>query len=123
MNEPRQSPPRRQDVTLLPLAALPKPVRAEPAIARCEEGIISHLSPGGLLVFVFAFEVLGLNFPVPHFRGDKLLLFYFPVSIFLFINVAVTAAEKPLSILTTVTPEAQLLSIVKRAESPSKLEP
>jgi hypothetical protein len=44
-------------------------------------------------------------------------------SIFLFISVAVTAAEKPLSILTAVTPEAQLLSIVKRAESPSNAEP
>jgi hypothetical protein len=44
-------------------------------------------------------------------------------SIFLFINVAVTAAEKPLSILTTVTPEAQLFSIVNRADNPSKLDP
>ena len=44
-------------------------------------------------------------------------------SIFLFIRQALMAAEKPLSILTTVTPEAQLLSIVRRAESPSKLAP
>ena len=61
--------------------------------------------------------------PVPRFRGDKLLPFYFPASIFLFIRVAVTAAEKPLSMLTTVTPAEQLFIIVKRAESPSKLEP
>jgi len=44
-------------------------------------------------------------------------------SIFLFIRVAVTAAEKPLSILTTVTPAAQLLSIVKSAAIPPKLAP
>jgi hypothetical protein len=38
-------------------------------------------------------------------------------------SVAVTAAEKPLSMLTAVTPEAQLLSMVNSAESPSKQEP
>ena len=44
-------------------------------------------------------------------------------SIFLLIIVAVTAAEKPLSMLTTVTPEAQLLSMVSRADKPWKLVP
>ncbi len=52
-----------------------------------------------------------------------LFLNYLFASIFLFIRVAVTAAEKPLSMLATVTPAEQLFIIVKRAESPSKLEP
>ena len=55
--------------------------------------------------------------------GQLLIVFYLTVSIFLLISVAVTAAEKPLSMLTTVIPDAQLFSIVRRAESPWKLAP
>ena len=40
------------------LAALPKLVRSEPAAARCEAGIISHLSTDRSLVF-------GFESPVP----------------------------------------------------------
>ena len=56
---------------------------------------------------------IGLYYTYPYFLSPT----------FLFISVAVTAAEKPLSILTTVTPAEQLLSIVKSAESPLKLAP
>jgi len=102
------------------LAALPKLVRSESAAARCEAGIISHLSTDRSLVFGLESEVLRLLSPVSCILSP---FFYFPASIFLFIRVAVTAAEKPPSILTTLTPAAQLLSIVKSADSPSKLEP
>jgi len=57
------------------------------------------------------------------FEHSDLPMHYELFSIFLFISVAVTAAEKPLSMLTTATPAVQLFNIVKRAERPSKLEP
>ena len=40
-----------------------------------------------------------------------------------FIRLAANPAPKPLSILTTVTPAAQELSIPNKAESPLKLAP
>jgi len=78
---------------------------------------------GRVFDFRLLYSVFCLLYAVPRFRWDKLLPFYFPASIFLFIKVAVTAAEKPLSILTTVTPAVQLLSIVRSADRPSKFEP
>ena len=67
-------------------------------------------------------DTVSFNMPAPFYTADMILNIYY-FSLIWLIRLAWNAAPKPLSIFTTLTPLAQELSMLSKAEIPWKEAP